>query len=634
MLKFAKRAFAWCMVLALILTVLPLPAVRVHAEEEEATKMVQHTLDFTKMPTVGEGSGRKPEDKAANTLKNKEKVRDLVLAAGAVECENMFLKGNWETIINPGGFNLPGYYVQKVAAVEGQTVENAVLSLRYWICDNDTGFADAEQGYIQVYVSADNANYELVWEDREGHGPSFTYIPQEVSIELPVVAGQTEIYVKILMEHWNTYEGAGVSFSTVTINSMERPVESDKLPHECTMVTGNFNFNGLTPGEVTAEDIGAVASPNMFYGMEETSLLSPRNGFESANATWMIQAAEGEPLHDCVVTITGRTWWVDPAQKENHYLKVYASVDGVNFFLVRDFRATDDESDTQRFTVDITEVVKGYAKAYVKLEWMMYDSPHLFGIRNVQIVGNTTGFDPSGENTRVVVSNVQCFSILPVGKADAAALGAYKSANLMFGYEKTPLLTVSESGEDAYATWKLAAPEGETFANCYLTLVGKLGVVNADKKDTTKMSVSISVDGGDSYSKVMEMTPSENNADDQEVVIDLSVQTAGLREVLVKVYLSTEDDPSCMGLRAMALVANAGASYVDFTPALVDRVITDAEMGTQPSEPSETVPTTPPAGGEEPADPQWIIWVVVVAVVLVGAVVVVKIVGGKKKETK
>ena len=130
------------------------------------------------------------------------------------------------------------------------------------------------------------------------------------------------------------------------------------------------------------------------------------------------------------------------------------------------------------------------------------------------------------------------------------------------------------------------------------------------------------------------MTPGESNADDQEVTIDLSVQTAGLRELLVKVYFSTEDDPSCMGLRAMALVANAGASYIDFTPALVDRVITDAEMGAvQPSEPDATEPA-PPAGGDEPADSQWIIWVVVAAVVLVGAVVVVKIVGGKKKEKK
>ena len=633
MLQLAKRAAAICLALILILTVMPLSAFRVHAEEEETSTLVQHTLDFTTMSSVGEGSGRKPEDKEANTKKNKEKVRNMVLEAGAVECENMFLKGNWETIINPGGFNKQGYYVQKVSAVEGETVDNATLSMRYWICDNDTGFDDAEQGYIEVYVSTDNVNYELVWEDREGHGPSFSYIPQEVTIELPVAEGQTEIYVKFVMEHWNTYEGAGIAYSTLTINSIERPVESDKQPHECTMVTGDFNFNTLAKGEVSAEDIGAVKATNMFFGMDDVPLLSPRNGYEMATATWMVQAAEGEPLHDCVVTITGRTWWMTEAMKDQNYLKVFASVDGVNFTQVSEFRATDVEDDTQRFTVDATEVVQGYAKAYIKLEWMVYDSPHIFGIRSVKIVGNTTGIDPSGENNRMVVSNVQCFSTLPVGEADKEALGAFKSANLMFGYDKTPLLTTSEAGEDAYATWKLSAPEGETFANLYLTLVGKIGVVNADKKDTTKMTVSISVDEGETYTKVLELTPGEDQSDTQEVVLDLSVQTAGLSEVLVKVYWTTEDDPSCMGLRAMALVANAGAAYPDFTPALVDRVITDEEMGAiAPSEPDPTEPTQP-SGGEQPApaDNSWIIYAVIAVVVVAAVVLAIVKVAGKKK---
>lgn len=627
MLQLAKRAAAICLALVLILTVLPLSEIRVHAEEEEKPfTLVQHTLDFTKMTTVGEGRNEKKD------AENKSKVRDILLDAGAVECENLYLKGNWETIVNPGGYKKQGYYVQKVSAVEGETIENASLNLRYWICDKGTEYEDQEQGYIQIYVSTDNVNYELVWEDNKGYGPAFTYIPQEISLDLPVADGQTEIYVKFVMEHWNTYEGAGISYSTLTINSIERPVESDKQPHECTMVTGNFNFNTLAKGEVSAEDIGAVKATNMFFGMDDVPLLCPRNGYEMATATWMVQAAEGEPLHDCVVTITGRTWWMTEAMKDQNYLKVFASVDGVNFTQVSEFRATDVEDDTQRFTVDVTEVVKGYAKAYIKLEWMVYDSPHIFGIRSVKIVGNTTGIDPSGENNRMVVSNVQCFSTLPVGKADKEALGAFKSANLMFGYNKTPLLTISEAGEDAYATWKLTAPEGETFANLYLTLVGKIGVVNADKKDTTKMTVSISVDDGETYSKVLELTPGEDQSDTQEAVLDLSVQTAGLSEVLVKVYFSTEDDPSCMGLRAMALVANAGAAYPDFTPALVDRVITDEEMGAiAPSEPDPTEPTQPSGGNQPaPADNSWIIYAVI-AVVVVAAVVVVIIIAGKKK---
>lgn len=650
MLQLAKRACALCMALILVLAVAPLPALRVHAEEneEKPTTLVQNTLDFTKMPTIGEG--RNEEKTAAN----KAKVRDELLAAGAVECENLFLKGNWEVLVNPGGYNKQGYYVQKISAAEGETIENAYLNMRYWICDR-ADFADAEQGYIEVHVSSDNVNYEMIWSDRESHGAQFEYIPQELSMQLPVVEGQTELYVKFIMEHWSTYEGAGIAYSTLTINSLERPVETDKLPHECTMVTGKFNFNTLNPGEVTAEQIGAVSSLNMLFGMDGVPLLSPRNGYEMANAVWMVQAAEGEPLNDCVVKLTGRTHWINEAVKDQNYLRVYASVDGVNYTLAQEFRATDDPSDTQVFTIDITEIVQGYAKAYVKLEWMLYDSPHLFGLRSVEIVGNTTGIDPTGESNRMVFSNVQCFSMLPVGEVDKADISAFKSANLMFGYDKTPLLTVTESGEDAYATWRLTASEGETFANCYLVLVGKVGVINADKKDTTKLTVSISIDDGDNYTKVLEMTPDENQADDQQIVIDLSVHTAGLTDVLVKVYFTTEDDPACMGLRAMALVANAGAAYVDFIPPLMDRVITDEEMGVlappatepEPTEPSAPAQTDPPAAtdpvdppaAQEPSENGWTMWAVVAVVVIavvaavitVVVVVIGKVAAGKKK---
>ena len=167
MLQLAKRAAAICLALILILTVLPLSEIRVHAEEEKST-LVQHTLDFTKMTTIGEGRNEQ------KTAENKAKVHDTLLDAGAVECENLFLKGNWETIVNPGGYNKQGYYVQKVSAVEGETIDNASVNLRYWICDKGTEFEDQEQGYIQIYVSTDNVNYELVWEDNKGYGPAFT----------------------------------------------------------------------------------------------------------------------------------------------------------------------------------------------------------------------------------------------------------------------------------------------------------------------------------------------------------------------------------------------------------------------------------------------------------------------------
>lgn len=629
MMKLAKRAFACTLALIFVLAMLPISALSVAAD---GATTVESTLNFAAMNAIPEGSTN--EQKA----ESKEKVKQKLLEEGAFEVSNLFLVGNWETIVNPGGYNGVGYFVQKVEAAPGETIESAVLSLGYWVADG------APQGYVEVHVSADSKNYTKVWEQTEGNGDAFTTATRRgETIELPVEEGQTVIYVKVAMEHWNTYEGAGVAVSTVTVNpKVQKPVDTNKAPEECTMVTASHNFNGLQKGEVSAEDIGAVEEMNMFYLIDDVPLLSPRNGYEVASATWKLDAAEGEPLHDCVLTIVGRTFFVAESVKDDNYLKVYASGDGLNYTLVEDFRANDNPDDTQKFTVDLTEVVKGYSQAYVKLEWLVFDSPHIFGIRSVTLTGNTAGVASSdGAPTKMVVSNVQSFTSLPVGEADATALNAFKTANLMFGYNKTPLLTAREAGEDAYVTWKLTAANGETFEDCYLTLIGKVSYVDPEKKDSTSMKISISTDG-EKYSEVKKLTPVDDQSDTQTVTIDLSAQSYGLTELYIKVYFSSKDDPSCMGLRAMALVANAGADYELYTPELEDRVITDEEMNgqggedsTDATEPSqnETQPTqsTQPGNTAGDAGNGWILWVVIGAAAVVVVVCVVIGISRKKK---
>ena len=68
----------------------------------------------------------------------------------------------------------------------------------------------------------------------------------------------------------------------------------------------------------------------------------------------------------------------------------------------------------------------------------------------------------------------------------------------------------------------------------------------------------------------------------------------GLSKVYIRIYWTSKDDPSAMGLRSASLVANAGANYELFTPEPENRVITDMEMpGYEP--PQETQPPPPPA---------------------------------------
>lgn len=603
MMKKIKCAGAWLLTLVMVLSAFGVAA----RADNSGSTMVESVLNFLAMDPIAEGSTN------AEREQSRQAARERLLQAGALEVENLFLKGNWETIVNPGGYNGVGYYVQKVEAVPGETIGNAVLNLGYWVATGDP------QGYVQVYTSTDNRDYTLVWEQREGNGDPFNGASRRSeSIELPVEQGQTVLYVKVAMEHWNTYEGAGVAYSSLTINASSGIVETDKTPEECTRVTNSYNFNGLTQGEVSAEDIGAVEESNMFYGIDDVLLLTPRNGYEVASATWMIEAAPGEPLNDLVLNIIGRTWFVTESVKDDNYLRVYASVDGVQYQQMHEFRSNDNPDDTQRFTVDLTEAVQGHARAYVKLEWLVFDSPHIFGIRSVSLTANTAGVDEGGEQgSKMAFSNIQSFTSLPVGEADAAALDAFKSANLMFGYNNTPLLTASEAGEDAYATWKLSAPEGVSFEDLYLVLIGRFGYVNADKKDTSSMQVFLSLDG-EKYNEVRRISPTDDPSDRQQITIDLSAQTYGLQECYVRIYWRSEDDPSAMGLRVMALVANAGEDYAQYLPELVDRDLSGEENPPEPTQPAPSGEPQTPA----PFHAGWIVAAAAAAVVIVAAVIV------------
>ena len=102
--------------------------------------------------------------------------------------------------------------VAKVTAAAGETIQNAKLDLGYWLIDS------ANPGLVELYVSSDNASWQLVASDNQGNGGLLEATRKEVSLDLPFAPGQTEMYVMLKMAHWDTYEGAGVAYSKVTIN--------------------------------------------------------------------------------------------------------------------------------------------------------------------------------------------------------------------------------------------------------------------------------------------------------------------------------------------------------------------------------------------------------------------------------
>lgn len=167
-----------------------------------------------------------------------------------------------------------------------------------------------------------------------------------------------------------------------------------------TRVAKTLNFTDLAMGEVTTREIGAEKSENMKYGVDGVPLLSSRNGYENAYAIWKLDAAEGETLDDCVFTFVGHTFYQDAAQKENNSLKVSVSTDNENFTLVKEYKSNDNADTNQKFVHDLTEYAKGRSAVYVRMDFLVFDSPHIMGLSSLSIVGNAEGVGPTQEPTQ------------------------------------------------------------------------------------------------------------------------------------------------------------------------------------------------------------------------------------------
>ncbi len=591
-IKFCRRAAAWALALLMLGTALPLLTLPAAAKEELSASYSFDKLSFGEVEASDIGAVEE-----SNMKFGVDNVRLLSARNGYEEAYATWkLDGGTETF-DSFAFRFTGrtYYVS-----EEQKNNNS----------------------MKVSVSADGTNFTLVKEYRSNANAD---MGQQFALDLSeYLAGQSTAYVRMSFLVFDSPHIMGlksvelIANGSVEVEKDPEPVVTDKTPEQCRLVTQFHAFNQLAFGEVTPEEIGAVSAQNMKYGVDEVPLLSARNGYEPAFATWMIEAADGEPLNDLVLTLVGRIWYMDPAQKDKSTLKLLVSLDNHNFDLVETLYPTEEANDAQKLTYDLTEYVKGYGRAYVQLQFLVFDSPHTIGFRSVTLTANTAGISDDTGSSRMPVSNVQSFTSLPVGAASAEALGAEKSANLTFGLNRVPLLTARESGEDAYGIWKITAAEGETFDDAHLTLIGKTGFVNADKKDTSFLKVTVSTDG-ESYSEVQTFTATEETSDTQKLSMDLTNFVYGANQIYVKLYFSSEDDPTAFGLRSLTLVGNAGEDYDDFTPAVEDVVIPEGRATTVPSGTQGTASGT--TAGDGPSAPAGFPWwgIVLIVIAVLGA---------------
>ena len=85
-------------------------------------------------------------------------------------------------------------------------------------------------------------------------------------------------------------------------------------------------------------------------------------------------------------------------------MKIFVSKDGTTYTLVKTYTSNDNSDFNQKFINDLTKYVKGASTVYVKMDWLVFDSPHIFGIKAVTIVGNSNGIDKTPATTTITAT--------------------------------------------------------------------------------------------------------------------------------------------------------------------------------------------------------------------------------------
>lgn len=324
---------------------------------------------------------------------------------GVYQADNLQVNGNHGNVITPGGYQGEGYIVAKLDAGAGKKFVSASLNLDYWAYNAGGG-----AGYVKIFTSPDGTNYTELTNITASADKSSL---QNLNQALTVTTDQNTIFVKVAMQHWESWEGAAVKTIALTGNIIGVSAEPTTAPTEIptvaptatttpsstptvapteavtgTKVSLTKSFSLLSFGEVSASDIGAYAEENMYYGIDGVALLSSRNGYEAAYAVWKLDAAAGETFHDFTFKMIGRTWYQDAAQKNNNSLKVSVSTNGIDYTLVKEYKSNDNASDTQELINDLSQYVQGASTVYVRLDFLVFDSPHIIGIRSVSLIGN------------------------------------------------------------------------------------------------------------------------------------------------------------------------------------------------------------------------------------------------------
>lgn len=150
---------------------------------------------------------------------------DTILAEGAYDAANLYLGGNNSVVATPGGNMGEGYVVLKVSAAKNAALDNIALNIKYWAYNATTS---VDPGYLTISVSLDGENFTDV---KTITGSSSLTTVQDYTHKLTSLYGATTAYVKVTMQHWESYEGAALEYIglTSTSNNMKGDINGDTM---------------------------------------------------------------------------------------------------------------------------------------------------------------------------------------------------------------------------------------------------------------------------------------------------------------------------------------------------------------------------------------------------------------------
>jgi len=338
-----------------------------------ADTQIRNTLDFSAMPQ---------QDNTADSVR-------IIKEAGAFDAVNLYVAGNHTPVANPGGYMGEGYYIQKLDAGAGSTLRDVYLDLVYWVSTAD------RQGYLKVYASTDNLHYSEIFSQTEGNGdPWIGTTMQEATIPVALEEETQVVYVKVVMQHWTTWEGAAVKISTLRGTAengsadVPPPTQPVDIPH--VKIESAFDFSAMATDVVKEE----VRQDLKSYGLYDCQNVQIGGNFGNV-ATPGGYAGEGYVIHKLTApeghTFLGaqldlRYWAYHVSQSEPGYLVISASVDGQNFVELLEIEGSADKSSAQTCILELP-MAAGAREIYVKVTMQHWESYEGAAVKKMTIIG-------------------------------------------------------------------------------------------------------------------------------------------------------------------------------------------------------------------------------------------------------